>query len=142
VKRLPFDPRHNLGSEQCGPKTQHAVKQEICGEPSNVFLIVEEYCQEQEEELAETEEKKNKHHKSPARPNSLRAYKNRLHCSIPGAIIGRWDNLAPWLGVVQLDELFRLVGNPYPIALFQSSASERSPPAADAARAANEAAYS
>jgi hypothetical protein len=46
----------NPGSEQCGPKTQHALQQEICGKPSSMFLIVDEYCQEPEEKLAETKE--------------------------------------------------------------------------------------
>jgi hypothetical protein len=48
-----------------------------------------------------------------------------------------------WFGIAQC--LYccsgRVVGNPYPIALRQSSASERSRSAADAAREANAAAY-
>src|SRR5882762_4443101 len=114
VKRPPFDPRHDPGSEQCSPKTQHAVQQEICGKPSNMFLIVEEYGQEPEEELAETEEKKYKHRKTPAHPNSLRASKNRLHFSMSSAIHRPGQSItAAWYGSIGRDVpcRFRKIGH-------------------------------
>ncbi len=67
-----------INNEGC-PKTQRAIKQEICGEPPDVLLIVEEYGQNPEEQLTETEKQKNKNRKAPACANSLWAHKNGLH---------------------------------------------------------------
>ncbi len=43
-KRPPFQLRHDPRGEKCGPKTQRAIQQEICGKPSGMLLMVEEYC--------------------------------------------------------------------------------------------------
>jgi hypothetical protein len=54
-KRPPFYLRHGPRRKQRCPKTQRAIKQEVCGKPPVVLLLVEGYCQNPEEKLAETE---------------------------------------------------------------------------------------
>jgi hypothetical protein len=86
-KRPPFDLRHDPRGKKSGAKTQRAIHQEICGEPPDALLIVEEYCQKPEEQLTETEEQRNKNRKAPACSDSSRAHKNSLHLGFPDRFI-------------------------------------------------------